>query len=62
MPVRTVCSSLLSALFLASVGPAQTRVAFFQPTSLGVRDDVDPAECVIGQLKYKAGDKDEDEG
>ncbi len=35
MPVRTVCSSLLSALFLASVGPAQTRVAFFQPTSLG---------------------------
>jgi len=36
--------------------------SLFQPTSLGVRDDVDPAECVIGQLKYKAGDKDEDEG
>jgi len=36
--------------------------SLFQPTSLGVRDDVDPPECVIGQLKYKAGDNDEDEG
>ena len=36
--------------------------SLFQPTSLGVRDDVAPPECVIGQLKYKAGDKDEDEG
>ena len=36
--------------------------SLFQPTSLGVRDDVDPLECVIGQLKYKAGDNDEDEG
>ena len=36
--------------------------SLFQPTSFGVRDDVDPLECVIGQLKYKAGDNDEDEG
>jgi len=36
--------------------------SLFQPTSLGVRDDVDPPECVIGQLKYKAEDSDEDEG
>jgi VCBS repeat protein len=35
MPVRTVCSALLSALLLASVSPAQTPVTFFQPTSLG---------------------------
>jgi bifunctional non-homologous end joining protein LigD len=36
--------------------------SLFQPTSLGIRDDVDPSECVIGQLKYKAGDNEEDEG
>ena len=36
--------------------------SLFQPTSLGVREDVDPSECVIGQLKYKVGNNDEDEG
>lgn len=32
--------------------------SLFQPVCLGPRDDIDPAACTIGQLKYKA---DEDE-
>ncbi len=28
--------------------------SLFQPVCLGVRDDIDPAACVITQLKYKA--------
>ena len=35
--------------------------SLFQPVYLGLRDDVDPAACVIGQLKYKAGGEDEEE-
>jgi len=28
--------------------------ALYQPVLVGVRDDVEPAECVMGQLKFKA--------
>lgn len=35
--------------------------SLFQPTCLGIRSDVDPEECLIRQLKYKAEDG-EDEG
>jgi len=28
--------------------------SIFQPVYLGVRSDIDPAECVLGQLKFKA--------
>lgn len=28
--------------------------SLFQPTLLGVRDDIETQECVVGQLKYKA--------
>ncbi|WP_099020823.1 ATP-dependent DNA ligase [Mycolicibacterium palauense] len=34
---------------------AQVGGALYQPVLLGVRDDVDPTECVVAQLKYKAG-------
>jgi bifunctional non-homologous end joining protein LigD len=34
--------------------------SLFQPVYLGQRDDIDPSACIIGQLKYKAGE-DEDE-
>lgn len=31
--------------------------ALYQPVYLGPRDDVDPAECLASQLKYKAGEE-----
>jgi bifunctional non-homologous end joining protein LigD len=31
------------------------RNALYQPVYLGSRDDVEPAECLVSQLKYKAG-------
>jgi len=34
--------------------------SLFQPVCLGQRDDVAPAACTIGQLKYKAGGEDEE--
>ncbi|MCY2928817.1 MAG: WGR domain-containing protein [Planctomycetota bacterium] len=34
--------------------------SLFQPVYLGVRDDVDPAACTIGQLKWKARGEDEE--
>jgi bifunctional non-homologous end joining protein LigD len=34
--------------------------SLYQPTCLGIRDDVERRDCVIGQLKYRAKD-DEDE-
>ena len=33
----------------------------YQPVYLGERDDVDPAECMVDQLKYKSTDGDEEE-
>ncbi|OBG22753.1 hypothetical protein A5768_23585 [Mycolicibacterium fortuitum] len=33
---------------------AQIGGALYQPVLLGVRDDVEPAECVVTQLKFKA--------
>jgi bifunctional non-homologous end joining protein LigD len=33
----------------------------YQPIYLGERDDVDPAECTVDQLKYKSTGTDEDE-
>lgn len=33
---------------------AQVGGALYQPVLLGVRDDVEPAECVLGQLKLKS--------
>lgn len=33
---------------------AQVGGALYQPVLLGVRDDVEPTECVVAQLKYKA--------
>ncbi|AQA06881.1 DNA ligase (plasmid) [Mycobacterium sp. MS1601] len=33
---------------------AQSGGALYQPVLLGVRDDVEPAECVVAQLKLKA--------
>ena len=30
--------------------------SLFQPVLLGIREDVSPEECVIGQLKYKRGE------
>ena len=29
-------------------------LALYQPVYLGLRDDVDPGECVVSQLKFKA--------
>ena len=29
-------------------------LALYQPVYLGPRDDVDPGECVVSQLKFKA--------
>jgi bifunctional non-homologous end joining protein LigD len=29
-------------------------VALYQPVYLGPRDDVDPGECLVSQLKFKA--------
>jgi len=34
--------------------------ALYQPTYLGERKDVEPHECVMSQLKYKATDGDEE--
>ena len=31
--------------------------ALYQPVYLGSRDDVEPAECLVSQLKYKAGEE-----
>jgi len=31
--------------------------AIYQPVYLGVRDDINPAECLVSQLKYKAESK-----
>ena len=33
----------------------------YQPTYLGVREDIDPAQCTVGQLKYRASDADPDD-
>jgi bifunctional non-homologous end joining protein LigD len=33
--------------------------ALYQPTSLGQRDDLQPHECVLSQLKYKSSEDDE---
>ena len=33
---------------------AQVGGALYQPVLLGVRDDVEPTECVVAQLKFKA--------
>ncbi|WP_443677347.1 ATP-dependent DNA ligase, partial [Mycobacterium timonense] len=33
---------------------AQAGGALYQPVLLGIRDDVEPAECVLGQLKLKS--------
>jgi bifunctional non-homologous end joining protein LigD len=30
--------------------------ALYQPVYLGLRDDVEPGECLVSQLKYKAGE------
>ncbi|HEV2693355.1 MAG TPA: hypothetical protein VG347_10715 [Verrucomicrobiae bacterium] len=32
----------------------QDSLALYQPVYLGPRDDVDPGECLVSQLKYKA--------
>lgn len=34
--------------------------SLFQPVYLGVRDDIDVRACSVGQLKYRAGDEDDD--
>jgi bifunctional non-homologous end joining protein LigD len=34
--------------------------SLFQPVYLGQRDDIDPSACIIGQLKYKAGEDEEE--
>jgi hypothetical protein len=34
--------------------------SLFQPTSLGVRDDVEREACTTGQLKYRAKDEEDD--
>ena len=34
--------------------------SLFQPVCLGQRDDIEPAACTIGQLKYKAAGEDEE--
>jgi len=34
--------------------------SLYQPVYLGVRTDVEPHECVVSQLKFKAGEDDED--
>jgi bifunctional non-homologous end joining protein LigD len=34
--------------------------SLFQPVCLGQRDDIEPAACTIGQLKYKASGEDEE--
>lgn len=34
--------------------------SLFQPTLLGVRDDVNTADCTVKQLKFKATDQDDD--
>ncbi len=36
--------------------------SLFQPVFLNVRDDLEPRDCTISQLKYKAAGSDEDEG
>ena len=36
--------------------------SLFKPVFLGVRDDVSPDACTIGQLKYKAAEDDEEPG
>jgi len=32
----------------------------YQPTYLGAREDIDPAHCTLGQLKYRAGSEDDE--
>jgi bifunctional non-homologous end joining protein LigD len=32
----------------------QDSLALYQPVYLGERDDVEPGECLVSQLKYKA--------
>jgi bifunctional non-homologous end joining protein LigD len=34
--------------------------ALFQPVCLGIRDDIEPEECVLSQLKYKQSAADDD--
>ena len=34
--------------------------ALYQATFLGVRDDIDPSECLLSQIKYKADSDSED--
>jgi bifunctional non-homologous end joining protein LigD len=34
--------------------------SLFQPVCLGQRDDIEPAACTLGQLKYKAADADDE--
>lgn len=33
----------------------------FQPVYLGVREDITPSECLVGQIKYKSADEEESE-
>lgn len=34
--------------------------SLYQPTYLGIRDDVERSACTIGQLKYRAKDEEDD--
>jgi len=34
--------------------------SLFQPVCLGQRDDIEPAACTLGQLKYKAAGEDDE--
>lgn len=42
---------LVEVRYLYAMSPSN---ALFQPTLLGIRTDLDEADCLIGQLKYKA--------
>ena len=34
--------------------------SLYQPVYLGVRTDIPPADCTVGQLKFKSVDQDEE--
>ena len=40
---------------------AYPKGALFQPTCLGIRDDIEPSVCTVAQLKFKPVDGEEDE-
>ena len=34
--------------------PYRDSLALYQPVYLGPRDDIDPGDCLVSQLKFKA--------